>query len=178
MESQSVGEVGRILLDPVLPRLGPVGDADLVARKERSDSATNTKDIALVISTCWMLRVTVANLNANATSIGPAPPMWVVKSSSKKFQESCLRNVQGIIDRVFQLLRLPHCNRESAEDTLFGTNSMICIPWPLTEYMATRLAEFMPSLRNLSPIPGRGGSNKEAGKLGFGLGGREDSGGC
>ena len=26
--------------------------------------------------------------------------------------------------------------------------------WPLTEYMATRLAESTPSLRNLRPIPG------------------------
>ena len=41
--------------------------------------------------------------------------------------------------------------------------------WPLTENMATRLAEFMPSRRNLSPIPGRGGSSKEKGNFGFGL---------
>ena len=33
MEAQSVGEVGRVLLDPVLPRLCPVRDADLVAQK-------------------------------------------------------------------------------------------------------------------------------------------------
>ena len=32
VEAQSVGEVGRILLDPVLPRLCPVRDADLFGR--------------------------------------------------------------------------------------------------------------------------------------------------
>ena len=26
--------------------------------------------------------------------------------------------------------------------------------WPFTEYMATKLAESIPSLRNLSPMPG------------------------
>ena len=66
-------------------------------------------------------------------------------------------------------------NHTGCNQMIFTRNNVIFFcphPWPLTEYMATRLAPFMPSLRNLSPIPGRGGSNKEAGNLGFGL--RED----
>ena len=43
VEAKSVGEAGRILLDPVLPRLCPIRDADLVARKERDLTLLRTR---------------------------------------------------------------------------------------------------------------------------------------
>jgi hypothetical protein len=54
------------------------------------------------------------------------PTLWLVKSFAKKFQLA----------------------------SLFGVSLLSALYYPLIEYIATRLQESYPSLRNLRPNPG------------------------